>query len=98
LSHKPFELWIIVNPDAIRLSSPQNRLSSPQNRPLVFLKDVTFPMMRDGRGELAMMSMIIEAIVVAFCIGGALGALAAMQLQNNAKQVEVRVQRQRYPK
>lgn len=33
-----------------------------------------------AKGGLAMTSMIIEAVVVAFCVGGVMGALVTLQL------------------
>lgn len=32
-----------------------------------------------------MTSMLVEAVVVAFCVGGSIGAIVAMQLQNPAR-------------
>lgn len=35
-----------------------------------------------------MMNMIIEAVVVAFCMGGAVGAVVTMHLQRKSSKVE----------
>lgn len=44
-----------------------------------------------------MANMIIEAVIVAFCVGGALGALLAMQLvQHPTKHAHVKTHR-RHP-
>ena len=41
------------------------------------------------KGDLAMTSMIVEAVLVAFCVGGAVGAIITMQLLlGNAKKAE----------
>jgi len=48
-----------------------------------------------------MMSMLLEAVVLAFCVGGAVGAVITMQLQPGMKRAEVKVEtrpRQRYIK
>lgn len=46
-----------------------------------------------------MMTMMVEAIVVAFCVGGAVGALVAMQLQLGVKHSEAKIDKhQRFSK
>jgi len=45
-----------------------------------------------------MMSLIVEAVVIAFCVGGAAGAVVTMHLLHNAKTTDVKVQPQRYVK
>jgi hypothetical protein len=58
-----------------------------------------FPMTERQR-RIAMMSMLLEAVVLAFCVGGAVGAVITMQLQPGLKRAEVKVkaQPQRYIK
>jgi len=45
-----------------------------------------------------MMSLIVEAVVIAFCVGGAAGAVVTMHLLHNTKTTDVKVQTQRYVK
>ena len=43
------------------------------------------------------MTMMVEAIVVAFCVGGAVGALVAMQLQLGVKHSESKANHNQHP-
>ncbi len=45
-----------------------------------------------------MMSLIVEAVVIAFCVGGAAGAVVTMHLLHDRKTADVKVQAQRYVK
>ncbi len=45
-----------------------------------------------------MMSLIVEAVVIAFCVGGAAGAVVTMHLLHNTKTADAKVQPQRYVK
>ena len=45
-----------------------------------------------------MMSLIVEAVVIAFCVGGAAGAVVTMHLLHDSKAADVKVQPQRYVK
>ncbi len=39
-----------------------------------------------------MMSLIVEAVLISFCIGGAVGAVLTMHLQHNSKTAVVQTQ------
>lgn len=39
-----------------------------------------------------MMSLIVEAVLISFCIGGAVGAVITMHLQHNSKRAAVKTQ------
>lgn len=41
-----------------------------------------------------MMGLMIETVVMAFVIGGIVGAITALQLSNNASKVPVKIQRE----
>ncbi len=45
-----------------------------------------------------MMNLIVEAVVISFCVGGAVGAVITMQLQPGLKKAEVKAQPQRHMK
>ena len=46
-----------------------------------------------------MMNLIVEAVVISFCVGGAIGAVITMQLiQPGLKKAESKAQPQRYSK
>lgn len=40
-----------------------------------------------------MMGLMIEAVVMAFVVGGIVGAIIALQLSNNGNKVPVKIQR-----
>ena len=64
-------------------------------KPLVRLKDeeVTNNKVERHR-RYAMISLIVEAVLLAFCVGGAVGAVITMHLQHNTKRAEVKVQQE----
>lgn len=46
-----------------------------------------------------MMDLIVEAVVISFCVGGALGAIVTLQLlQPGMKKVEVKAREPRHTK
>ena len=45
-----------------------------------------------------MMSLIIEAVVIAFCVGGAVGAVITMHLMHDSRRAGVKAQHQRLVK